>query len=144
MKLVSRQSLWITSLVFKEVLCLVTIICKQTSTWYRHLTWSADLQFWRLLLGLRLAGNNCFSMFYLSSTVFHKIILSTQIMECVNEIGWWLRSWNISTFWEILLPILIIFCFPIYLFSGYSITQPINLKASSLSNKRLMKVSADN
>ena len=88
---------------------------------------------WRLLFGLRLAGNNCFSMFYLSSTVFHKIILSTQIMECVNEIGWWLRSWNISTFWEILFPILIIFCFPIYLFSGYSITDPKNLKALSLS-----------
>ena len=32
----------------------------------------------------------------------------------------------------------------IYLFSGYSITQPKNLKASSLSRKRLLKVSTDN
>ena len=57
----------------------------------------------------------------------------------------------LASFWatwqhneDVIVPTLMIFCSRISLFAGYSIAELNNLKASSFSNKRLLKVSTDN
>ena len=91
----------------------------------------------RLILTL---GFAFFGLIRLADKIFLNVSLVINSFWQNNSLFW--ATWQ--HYEDMTVPTLKISCFWIFLFSGYSIAELNNLKASSLSNKRLLKVSTDN